>query len=330
MIPVFVGGTGRSGTSILKKLFVQHPHIVGIAGELRVLIDPGGALDLVNALSRDWTPYKADYAIQTFRRLMVDAAHATIPGRATRKLLLGVGASPRRYVGLDLAAQFGDRFYEERLERLTRDLTYHVARGSWVGSQSYQLRSKIYEADPLAFPSAAAIINAFFDDLYGQLARRQDADASHWLDDTPYNVLRADMLLRVFPDMKLIHIHRDPRDVLASYLQQNWGGDDVVATARRLGNVLTVWCNAREHLPAEAYLEVSFEELARSPQEQLARIVAFVDLPNYSFSEEELALIDYKRAHIGRWKDEIPSDSLAHIEKHLGSHIHEFSISSNH
>lgn len=327
MIPVFVGGTGRSGTSILKKLLVQHPNMVGVTGELRVIIDPGGALDLVNALSRDWTPYKADNAIQTFRRMMVDAAHATISGRAMRKLMLRIGASPRRYVGLDLATQFGSGYYQERLDRLTRDLTYHVARGSWMGSPSYQLHSKIYEADPLAFLSAAGLIIGFFEDLYSKLAERQKVDATHWLDDTPYNVLRAEMLVKVFPGMKLIHIHRDPRDVLASYLQQNWGGDDMVATARRLGNILTVWRDIRERLPGDSYLEVSFEELARSPQEQLARIVAFVKLSSYQFSEEELAIIDYKRAHIGRWKNEIPSDSLPHVEKYLGSHFHTFGYS---
>ena len=43
--PIFIGGTGRSGTTILKRVLLQHSAIVGFSGELRLLIDPGGALD---------------------------------------------------------------------------------------------------------------------------------------------------------------------------------------------------------------------------------------------------------------------------------------------
>lgn len=326
MKPVFIGGTGRSGTSILKKLLLHHPQIVGIVeGELRVLVDPGGALDLIEALTRDWTPQKGDYAIQAFQSMMADAgAKSTSLGVAFRKFLLRLGASPRRYGGLDLASQFGRAFYETRLHQLIGELTYHISPGRWVGSPSYRLRSKIYETDPLPFTSAAALIRTFFDDLYEHLARRQGKDATHWLDDTPYNLLRADRLLALFPDMKLIHIHRDPRDVLASYVRQDWGGDDLVATARRLGNIFATWARIREELPPSSYLEVAFEDLARSPQEQLTRMIAFIGLPDHRFREDELALIDPDRAHIGRWKEDIPPEALARAMAYLAPWVEAY------
>ncbi len=326
MKPIFIGGTGRSGTSILKKLLLHHPQIVGIVeGELRVLVDPGGALDLIDALTRDWTPQKGDDAIQAFLNLMADAgAKNTALGVAFRKFLLRLGASPRRYGGLDLASQFGRSFYEARLHQLIGELTYHVAPGRWVGSPSYRLRSKIYETDPLPFPSAAGLIRTFFDDLYGHLARRQGKDATHWLDDTPYNLLRADRLLAVFPDMTLIHIHRDPRDVLASYVRQDWGGDDLIAAARRLGNIFSTWARIREELPPSSYLEVAFEDLARSPQEQLARMIAFINLPDYCFREDELALIDPDLAHIGRWEKDIPPEALARAMVYLSPWVEQY------
>ena len=330
MIPIFIGGTGRSGTSILKKVLMQHPNVVGINGELRILTDPGGALDLINSLSRDWTPYKADYALQKFQSVMTDAAvNTSLLGRALRKSLLQFGASPRRYAGTDLARQFGNQYFYERLDQLIQDLTYHIAKGSWVGSPPYRLQSKIYEADPFDFSGVAALINDFFDDLYDHLAQKKGMEViTHWLDDTPYNILRADMLLKVFPNMKLVHIYRDPRDVLASYLRQNWGGDYVAATARRLGNVLDRWRDIRESLPDGLYLEIPFEALALSPQKRLSEIASFIGLSNYQFSEDELALINYDRAHIGRWKKDIPKDSLDFVEKYLSSHIQSFGYSS--
>lgn len=319
MKPIFIGGTGRSGTTILKQVLLHHPNIVGMAdAELRVLTDPGGGLDLILALSRDWTPYKADYAIQTFQRLMSHAgARASLPERLLTNLLMRVGASPRRYIGLNLADRFGRAYFSQRLARLIDDLTYHISPGRWVGSPSYRLRSRIYEVDPLPFSTAAARVGAFFHDLYTHLARRQGKDATHWLDDTPYNLLRADLLMDTFLEMKFIHIYRDPRDVLASYIRQDWGGDDVVATARRLANTLATWERIRTKLPASAYLEVAFEDLARSPGEQLARMIAFLDLPDYHFREDELSLIDPDRAHIGRWKEEIPPEVMVRAMNYL-------------
>ena len=49
--PIFIGGTGRSGTTILKKVLQQHSNIVTIPNELRIIIDPDGILDLFNALT---------------------------------------------------------------------------------------------------------------------------------------------------------------------------------------------------------------------------------------------------------------------------------------
>ena len=45
-------------------------------GELRVIVDPGGALDLITALCERWSPYNADVAIQRFRSLMMECGRA--------------------------------------------------------------------------------------------------------------------------------------------------------------------------------------------------------------------------------------------------------------
>lgn len=323
MIPIFIGGTGRSGTSILKRFLQQHPNAVAYPHELRVITDPGGALDLVNALSRDWEPYKADYAIQEFQRIMRAAAYGSIWQRAVRRAMLRIGGAPRRYTGVNMRQAFGTDI-DRRLDSLLDDISYHVSKGSWIGSQSYQFPSKIYESDWQQHHEIASKVGAFFTDLFEELAKKKVTPASHWIEDTPYNLLRADELLQLFPTMKLIHIYRDPRDVLASYLTQDWGGDEAAVTARRLHNVLKKWRHVRENMPLQSYIEVSFEALAHAPQTEANKIIDFVGLPVHKFTDKELSLIDLRRAHLGRWKEEIPPEALHRAMNYLSPWVDEY------
>ncbi|GAG26602.1 unnamed protein product, partial [marine sediment metagenome] len=54
MVQTLIGGTGRSGTSILKQVLASHPKVIALPTELRIIVDPGGALDLKRALTDRW------------------------------------------------------------------------------------------------------------------------------------------------------------------------------------------------------------------------------------------------------------------------------------
>ena len=47
--PIFVGGTGRSGTTILSKLLNQVDSVYTIPQEIRFITDPDGILSLKHA-----------------------------------------------------------------------------------------------------------------------------------------------------------------------------------------------------------------------------------------------------------------------------------------
>lgn len=322
MIPIFVGGTGRSGTTILKKIFTQHTKIVSLPCELRVIIDPDGALDLVSDLTDRWSPYHADLALHKFRQLLLDGFRArskaaVFVGKIERSLLNRLGISSRRYPGLGLAYYFGIRDIDQRIDVLIDSLSFHVSSGSWAGSLPYRINSKLYDVVPGSRANVAQIVAQFFDEIYMNMA--QDAQ-THWLEDTPYNILYADELSLMFPEMRLLHIFRDPRDVLASYRGFAWGGDDFVASARRLAGIYQRWSTVRENLPQGCILEISLEKVSASPEAELARICNFIGLE----FEDALLAIQLNKVNVGRWKVDIPESEWEAIHRVLSKYIVEY------
>lgn len=304
MIPVLIGGTGRSGTTVLKNVLGCHPQVATMPFELRLIVDPGGALDLLSALTDRWSPYNADIAIHRFRRLALACASASLVSRALARGLVMMGMSPWRYPQVGVGTVIGERTYRRRLQILIDDLTHHVTSGSWAGSYPYQMRSTIYESGPFEKGRIASMLAEFIHDLYRHIP---DGSAkTHWAEDTPYNVVHAEELAELFPHMRLIHIYRDPRDVLASYRTKHWGGDDTEAIALRLKGVMGRWFAVRETLSPDSYYEVALERLAESPPAVLSELCDFAGLP-YDGALEQIPL---DRVNAGRWRQDLSEDDV--------------------
>lgn len=299
MKQIFIGGTGRSGTSILKRLIACHPSVASLQGELRLIVDPGGALDLATKLSVQWSPYDGDSAIKQFRRIVKLAEHTSLPERAFRRVLLRIGMSPRRYSGMNLGEQFGRKNYKQVFDKLFDQLQSNTSRGSWVGSPSFQLSSMIDESQPWNESEVSQLIGQYFDQLFAYRLPR----GTHWVDDTPFNLLHYDRLAKMFPTLKLVHIYRDPRDVVASYLTKRWGGTDAHVVAHRINSILQQWLMLRSTLPHVQLLEVSLEKLASAPFEMGKQIYEFLELDEYVSMEQDCKeLIKKDMVNIGRWK----------------------------
>jgi len=56
--PIFIGGTGRSGTSILIRLLAQHPEIFAIRWESQFLVANNGLIDLVTTIGNKEQKFK--------------------------------------------------------------------------------------------------------------------------------------------------------------------------------------------------------------------------------------------------------------------------------
>jgi hypothetical protein len=98
-----------------------------------------------------------------------------------------------------------------------------------------------------------------------------------WAEKTPGNVLHMDRIVAAWPQARIVHIIRDPRDVFASLRQaRKWDS---------VGEFTDRWCaffgaverfRAELDLGPDRYLELRYEALVTAPAEATRELCAFV------------------------------------------------------
>lgn len=119
--------------------------------------------------------------------------------------------------------------------------------------------------DLLEYPPEERSLAGLLDAVYRAYARRHMPDAIRWGDKTPMNVYHLPRIDAVFPDAIWIHMIRDGRDVVASYLEAGLYDSTREACGRWLESVELVRQFSRD-LPPERYTEVRYEHLVRNPE----------------------------------------------------------------
>ena len=271
MMQIFIGGTGRSGTTVTRKLLGLHPEIFypslkyitkTINPELRLIIDPDGCLDLINDLSINWSPQKADIALQRFIRLV-------------KKIMKNSKFSLKRHLGHYLFGRifpkfnwsgpkygysyYGDiiprKFVLRELNKLINNIIDCKYKGQWIGS-NFSFNSEIYNVKKFEKAKIALKCGEFIDKLF-QI--KLSSIHKYWCDSTPFNILYSNQLLEMFPKAKIIHVYRDPRDVISSYLTKSWGGnrvDDVIGMIYRIWDK---WLQIKPNLNQNQLFEIKLE-----------------------------------------------------------------------
>lgn len=97
-----------------------------------------------------------------------------------------------------------------------------------------------------------------------------------WGDKTPQYVACVPLLAALFPDARFLHIHRDPRDVVPSWVAAPFGPSNCYVAASEWSRLVTTGRDSGTRLEAGRYLEVSYEELVRHPHVVLPAICGFL------------------------------------------------------
>lgn len=294
MKTILIGGTGRSGTNILKDILSSHPKTFAFPFETRFTIDPDGIADFIKTYNESWSPYIIDRKIKRLHKLLNE---------------LGSLSSKKRYSKWELEKHIPK--YKEYCEQLISKLVDFKYKASWMGNYSHE--EYMYFCNK-KMDEIKNIFKKFLNETTKEILDKNNAEI--YVEDNTWNILFSDVLLEIMPDAYLIHMVRDPRDVIASLLKQSWTPSDLEQTIDWYKGVMNRWFEIKRRLNPRRFIEIKLEELVEKPKQILAKICEFV---NIDF-DESLLQIDLTKSHSGRWKTEFSEKEKSIINKQLNDY----------
>lgn len=235
--PIFIGGPGRSGSTVLKQLLGRHRSVVALNWESKFLSFPDGLFDLANQYSHD--------KMARFLENMANANPTTYPEHECREV--------KNWL---FRARNGDT---TPLDTFPVELEY--------------LQHGLQD-DSVPLAAKQKLIQQFTHFLFDRVALR--SGATHWVEQTPKNMFWAADMLTSFPNAHFLFVRRDPRDVVTSLLRQWWGPDDVEGCVEYYRARHNAWRQMsadihRRQLDSRM-TEVRFEALVENTEPTLTRV----------------------------------------------------------
>ena len=188
IIPIFVGGIPRSGTTFLKQLIGMHPKLVALNWESKFISWDSGLIDLLFNFTED--------KLIRFFEYMQDRQECTFPEYKC-KLIKNWGFRANN----GSSQEFED--YSIELKRL----------GNILSSRAFSIEEK------------TKAVRYFVHLCFDRVSIAQNTIG--WIEQTPRNIRCASQLLDCFRNGYFVYVYRDPRDVLASLLPLWWGPDSL-------------------------------------------------------------------------------------------------------
>jgi len=172
---------------------------------------------------------------------------------------------------------------------------------------------------------------AFFVSLLRAYARSQGK--KRWGEKTPRHALITETLCQWYPGASIIHLVRDPRDVVASLRRLPGATHSVIG-----GASLWMQCNggALRSQARPQYLLVPYEHLVTQPEQELRRICAALGAEYSPFMlvpdrDPATVLQWYRRAELpvtnerrGKWREELSREDVELIERITGPLMRTF------
>lgn len=199
-------------------------------------------------------------------------------------------------------------------------------------------------AELRALAAGSASAEAFLDGLMATVAAA--AGKRRWAEKTPGNVAVMPRILAFWPDARILHIRRDPKDVYASLRKSGKAGGPE-AFAERWCATVGVAERDKPTLgprPDGCYMELLYEELVRAPEPVMRRVMAFLGEPweagvaRFAGKRDEfdkVLQVTGKRSDVldrlarplgdesvGAWRREVPAEEIAALRRAVAQRGH--------
>lgn len=276
--PVFSGGTGRSGTTVVGKLLSKHPEIRGGKPyEVRFINDRFELLDLCYGVEGYEQPWK--------RVLSYNYTHWISPRNRTLFM----------------------KQFEKKMRGKWWEWKNRINETSGLfRSLSLEDREELLTIFKRQFPRDQ--IQASKNFIYGYLDRQShNKGEKTWIDTTPLNISVSDRIYLLLPGAKFIHMKRDGRDTVASVLKENWGPKNPIKALKWWEKRMEISLDALQAVPKSHVLELDLEALVVTDREESYQ--KLFDFLNIESSKETRKYFDKEmpadRVRIGKYRSEI-------------------------
>lgn len=149
--------------------------------------------------------------------------------------------------------------------------------------ESSSLPTLAQQANLIGSPDPAGLQHAA--QTFAAQLRQDDASTMRWfIDKQPLNFRYVDLMLALFPNARVIHCRRDARDTALSLWMQSfheevqgyaYGFDDIALVMRDCEKLMAHWRKSC----AGSIREVRYERLVDSPEEVIAQLATWLELP---------------------------------------------------
>ena len=334
---IFIGGTGRSGTSILSQLIGSQIKTCSLS-ETRFILDKNGLLDLFHSLTDNFSISQGRMALKEFNILMQNYLKDPYNGP---------------YVGFEFDNKFTknyDTIFNDFFQQLHYGTFYgydfNTYNSNKVGSiiKKYLKPLKpIYARIKKRYPDKTSNISMFntlsenmyiskyFNDpnqllllmrefvnkLFSEAVRKENK--RHWCEDTPANMLHIDFISQLFPEAYFIHITRHPIAVAYSMKKQFWAPTENESIVYFLKGVYDKLVKVKAQATTHNlnFIEIKLEDLVNIKKQE--EITDFIGLES-NFINKPLI----QQNKIDYYKDEISNKDYDYFSNHLSQYINFF------
>lgn len=319
-LPVLlIGGTGRSGSTIFRRVMESHPAVATVP-EWRILTDPGGIVEYLTILERG-NPAMCDQAYRRLSGVVRDLARSDLISRIVERFVKVEFLNPRRLTRryASIMAERGLPGFSVAAEAMLERLIEFKWRGQYAGLQFWQSREIAGIVGDVQ--KAEEVFREFLRTI--ALMAMEKQKRSRFLEKNTWSLVHFDVVGRLYPTGKLVHIYRDPRDIVASFVGQAWMPSDPVQSARMLKRLIELWWNAREKVDPSRWMEIGLEELVDNTEVVLRQVCEFWEID----FDPCLLSVDLSRANSGRWRTELPQGARSKVEEVLSQVLERYGYS---
>lgn len=185
--------------------------------------------------------------------------------------------------------QFIDKLYNMQLEKLTSEDIGQIIENYCPYNLHEYFDFKTYLSG-LKYPQTS--LSKLLEGLFIAICDSQNK--SIFIEQTPWHGQHLPMIKDLFPEAKVIHIIRDPRDVVISFIRSKWWGEISIEEGMRKWRDIVKMISQWGGENSSSYLELRYEDLVLNPKHELTKVLRLVGTDYESGMLDPDRLYDYR------------------------------------